>query len=95
MINIDIPLPYDLDTKKAEDTIEYIIDNIKKIDKVEKVEYRGINNFDASNIKYHIKVYCQPINKVQTRRDSLTCIYKCLEDKKIRIPFNQIDVHNK
>ena len=95
MINIDIPLPYDLNTKKAEDTIDFIVESIKKIDKVEKVEYKGINNFDNSNIKYHIKVYCSPINKVQIRRDSLTCIYKCLEERKINIPFNQIDVHQK
>ena len=95
MINIDIPLPYDLDSKKAEKTINFIVEKIKKIDKVEDVEYRGINNFDESNIKYHIKVYCPPINKVQIRRDSLTCIFKCLEEKNISIPFNQIDVHQK
>ena len=95
MVNIDIPLPYELKLKEAEKTIDYIINNIKKIDKVENVEYRGVNDFAESNIKYQIKVYCPPIDKVQIRRNSLTCILKCLEEKNIHIPFNQIDIHQK
>ena len=95
MINIDIPLPYDLSLKEAESTIKYISDEISKIEKVENVEYRGVNNFADSSIKYQIKVYCPPIDKVQTRRDSLTCILRCLEEKNINIPFTQIDIHQK
>jgi small conductance mechanosensitive channel len=95
MINIDIPLPYEVKLKEAEKTINYIVNNIEKIDKVEKVEYRGVNEFADSSIKYQIKVYCQPIDKVQTRRNSLTCILKCLEEKDIHIPFTQIDIHQK
>jgi small conductance mechanosensitive channel len=95
MINIDIPLPYDLSLKDAESTIKYITKEISKIEKVENVEYRGVNDFADSSIKYQIKVYCPPIDKVQTRRDSLTCILKCLEEKNISIPFTQIDIHQK
>ena len=95
MINIDLPLPYDLKSKKAEDTINYIVGNIKKIKNVEKVEYKGINDFSDSSIKYHIKVYTSPVKKIQIRRDALTCILKCLEEKKISIPFNQLDIHQK
>ena len=95
MINIDIPLPYDLKLKDAEVIIEYILEEIKKIKKVEKVEYRGVNEFSDSNIKYQIKVYCLPIDKTQIRRDALTCILSCLENKNIQIPFNQIDIHQK
>ncbi len=95
MINIDIPLPYDLKLSDAEDVIKYITSNINKIKTVEKVEYRGINEFADSSIKYQVKVYTLPLDKVQTRRDALTCILKCLEEKNIRIPFNQIDIHQK
>ena len=95
MINIDIPLPYDLSLKEAESTIKYITKEISKMEKVENVEYRGVNDFADSSIKYQIKVYCHPVDKVQTRRDSLTCILKCLEEKNISIPFTQIDIHQK
>lgn len=95
MINIDIPLPYELKLCDAQNAIEYIAENIKKLDKVENVEYTGVNDFADSSIKYQIKVYCSPINKVQTRRDALTCILSCLEEKDIHIPFTQIDVHQK
>ena len=95
MINIDIPLPYELKLNEAEKTIEYILDNIKKIEKVEKAEYTGVNKLDSSSINYQIKVYCQPVHKVQTRRDSLTTIVRCLEEKNISVPYTQIDIHNK
>lgn len=95
MINIDIPMPYDLKLKRAEEVINYIKDNIRKIDKVEDIEYRGVNEFDESSIKYQIKVYCPPTEKTQIRRDALTCILKCLEENGIEIPFKQIDIHQK
>ena len=95
MINIDIPLPYELNLKEAEKTIDYILDNIKKLDKIEKAEYTGVNKLDSSSINYQIKVYASPTNKIQARRDSLTTIVRCLEEKNISVPYTQIDIHNK
>ncbi|MBR2827768.1 MAG: mechanosensitive ion channel family protein, partial [Bacilli bacterium] len=95
MINIDIPLPYELKLEEAEKAIEKIIDKIKEIKTVEKVEYRGVNEFGDSCINYQIKVYSNPIDKVQTRRDSLTCILRNLEKMNITIPYQQIDIHQK
>ena len=95
MINIDIPFPYEVSLNEAEKVINYIVKEIKKIDKVEDVEYRGVNEFADSSIKYQIKVYSMPVDKIQTRRNALTCILKCLEEKDIHIPFNQLDIHQK
>ncbi|MBO4897426.1 MAG: mechanosensitive ion channel family protein [Clostridia bacterium] len=95
MINIDIPLPYDLKVSEAETAVKEITEEIKKLKKVENAEYRGINEFADSAVKYHIKVFCPPQDILQTRRDALTCIIKCLEDRNISIPFNQIDIHSK
>ena len=89
------PLPYELKLKEAEAAVKYITKEIEKIDKVESVEYRGINELADSCIRYQIKVYCPPIDKVQTRRDSLTTIVRCLEEKNIAVPYTQIDIHNK
>lgn len=95
MINIDIPLPYELKLKEAEKTIDYITKKIEKLDNVEYVEYRGVNKLADSSILYQVKVYSAPSDKVQARRDALTCIIKCLEEKDIHVPYNQIDVHQK
>ena len=95
LINIDVPLSYDLKLNEAEAAIKYIVDKIKDLNKVEKVEYRGVNQIADSSINYHIKVYCPPMDKVQIRRDSLRCILEGLEEKNIQVPYNQIDVHRK
>ncbi|MBQ9181684.1 MAG: mechanosensitive ion channel family protein [Bacilli bacterium] len=95
LINIDVPLSYDLKLNEAEAAIKYIVDKIKVINKVEKVEYRGVNQIADSSINYQIKVYCPPMDKVQIRRDSLRCILEGLEEKNIQVPYNQIDVHSK
>lgn len=95
MININIPLSYELKAKDAEATIEYVMNKIRKLEKVEKVEYKGVNSLESSCIFYQIKVYCPPIIKDQIRKDSLTCVVKGLEEKNISIPYNQLDIHQK
>ena len=95
MINIDIPLPYELKLSEAEKIIDKMIDEIKKNKKVENVEYRGVNKLDESSVNYHIKVYSSPAIKPQIRRDSLTTIIRVMEENKISVPYRQIDVHNK
>ena len=95
LINIDIPLPYELKTKDAEEVIEKILEKIRNHQGVDKAEYRGVNELGESAIKYQIKVYCEPILKVQTRRDALGYIIKTLEENNISVPYNQLDIHNK
>ena len=95
MINIDIPLPYELKKEAAEAVIGKILSEIRELKKVENAEYRGVNEFAESSVKYQIKVYCPPTEKVQIRRDALSTILRCLEEEDIHIPFNQLDVHQK
>ena len=95
VINIDIPMSYDTKLDKAEKVIGDIISKIEKHDGVDNCEYRGVNEFADSSIKYQIKVYCSPTKKVQIRRDALRYILLGLEENDMLIPFNQIDVHQK
>ena len=95
LINIDIPIGYDININVAEKVINEIIEDIKKEKKIINAEYKGISDFADSSLKYRIKVYCKPINKVQVRRDVLRKILIILTDNKINIPYNQIDVHYK
>lgn len=95
LINVDIPMPYELKVEKAESIIENVIDLVKEIKCVENVEYRGVNKLDESFINYQIKVYCQPIDKIQTNRDVLRCILVAFEKHHIQVPYKQIDIHER
>ena len=95
LINIDVPLPYELNIEGAEKVLNQMVQSIKKLNKVNNAEYRGVNNLADSSIKYQIKVYTDPTNKVQIRRDSLREILLVLEDNNIAVPYNQLDIHQK
>ena len=95
LINIDIPMPYELSIKEAEKAIDDILKDIKKIEGVDNCEYRGVNDLAESSINYQIKVYCKPILKTQIRRDSLRCVLIGLDKNGISVPYKQIDMHNK
>ena len=95
LINIDIPMPYELKVNEAEEVIMEIVTLVNSLENVEKCEYRGINDLADSSVKYQIKVYCKPIEKLQVRRDSLRCILIELEKNNISVPYNQLDVHQK
>ena len=95
LINIDIPIPYEVEVHDAEKAVLYIVDEIKKHKDVINCEYRGINDLADSAIKYQIKVYCNPVLKVQIRRDSLRYIILGLKKYNISVPYNQIDIHQK
>jgi len=94
-IYINIPLSYELSIDKAENAIDIIINEIKTNDDVKNAEYLGVNSLDDSNIKYLIKVMCDPEIKLKIRRFSLGCILRVLENEEIEVPYNQLDIHQK
>lgn len=93
LINIDIPFSYDLKVIEVEKVINKILDELNNHKKITKSEYRGINDLKDSSIMFQIKIYCSPTEKLQVRRDALNIIVKTLEDNNIKIPYNQIDIH--
>ena len=95
LININIPFPYELKVNDVEKVVSEITKDIKKEEKVDDCEYRGIQELADSSIKYQIKVYCNPTDKVQVRRDCLRIVMLKLEKNNISVPYNQIDIHQK
>lgn len=95
LLTIVVPLPYELKIDEAEKILNIIINNIKKCNNVTECTYLGLNNLSSSSLDYLIKIICEPINKLQTRRDALSTIVKELEKHNISIPYNQLDIHNK
>ena len=95
LINIDIPISYDVKLDDAEDAVKDIVETIKKHKNVINCEYRGVNDLADSSIKYQIKVYCNPLEKVQIRRDALRYVLVGLDKHSLSVPYNQIDIHQK
>ena len=94
-IYLDIPMPYEVKLAKAEACIEEIIEEIKKIDKVSEVTYKGVSNLSDSSIDYKLYIVSSPKAKLQVRRDALRIILEVMDKHKISIPYKQIDIHNK
>ena len=94
-LDIEVPISFEMSKTDAENVIQKCLDNIKENVKIDKCEYRGINNLKDSSMGYLIRIWCSPVTKPQTRRDSICQIIKTLEENNIEIPYNQIDIHTK
>ena len=95
LIYITIPMPYEVSVERAEKTVEKIISSIGKQENVEKTRYLGVNELADSSIKYLIEIKCNPLKKLQTRRDALKIALEEMAKDGIEVPYNQIDVHTK
>ena len=95
MIDIDIPLPYEVSLDQAEKVLTEIATNIKKQEGATNSEYREVSNFSESSMDYRIKVFGDPALRPQIRRDSLETIASALAKHHISIPYPQVDLHNK
>ena len=95
-VYINIPLSYELAYSKVEKVLKEIVDSIKKNDNIKDCNFLGPNNFNDSSIDYLIGL--ELVNnerKLQSRRDAIKQIILVLENNKIEIPYNQLDIHNK
>lgn len=95
LIYINIPMPYEVSLDKAEKAINEIVSNIKENNKVTSCRYIGVNELADSSINYGIEISCDSNNKLQVRRDALRIILIEMENNKIKIPYKQLDIHNK
>jgi len=94
-IYINIPMPYDIPLKKAEKIVNDIVELSKSTELIEDCEYKGVNDLGESSICYLIRATCNPIQKLQARRNILRNILTIFEKNNIQVPYNQLDVHQK
>ena len=69
--------------------------NITEDELIYSCEYKGVTDIAESSINYLIQARCNPEKKLQARRNVLRCILDGLEKNNIKVPYNQIDVHQK
>ncbi|MBQ2695486.1 mechanosensitive ion channel family protein [Candidatus Saccharibacteria bacterium] len=94
-VYIQVPLPYELDVAKAEEVMREIIKKLQHQTGITSAAYQGITQFAASSLNYQIVITCDPTNRLQIRRDTLHTIVTTLEEHKIHIPYEQLDIHTK
>ena len=92
---VNFPMPYELPVDTAEEVIQDIMEEIKQVNDVEEVTYKGVKELAESSIKYLLKIVCIPERRLQVKRDALGCILRVLEKNNINVPYNQIDIHQK
>lgn len=95
LVDIDIPLPYELSGKEAYSVLEKICDKIKTLDGVENCELKGTQDFGGSAVIYRIRFFCEPHDRPDVRRSVIKTVQDGLEEAGIHIPYQQIDVHNR
>lgn len=95
LIYINIPMPYETEVEKAETIINDIVLTIGQNNNVNECKYKGVNELADSNINYLIEINCNPIHKLQVRRDALRSILLELDKNEVKIPYKQIDIHQK
>lgn len=94
-IYLAVPFPYETKLEKAESVMKEIVEKINKHEKVTTATYQGITNLSESSLDFQISLTCDPMAKIQTRRDALHIIVETLAENKIEIPYPQLDVHTK
>ena len=92
---INVPLPYEIKLKNAEDAMDDLIKEIKKIKNVKEAEYSNVSELADSCIRYRINTKINNKYLLPIKREINRCIIEVLAKHKISIPYNQLDIHNK
>ena len=90
---INVPVNYNTDINNLEEILNSITDEIKKIKNVYNINLQGIYSFEASAIIYTIEIECAPNTNIEIKRKALRLIKEILDQNKIDIPYNKLDVH--
>ena len=93
---INIPTAYEEKTEKVEKAINEIIEEIKTWDSIseEDTKYIGITDLGDSAVYYGIRFHCPLEKSWQYKRDALRLIKTTYDKNHIKIPYQQIEVHN-
>lgn len=91
-IYLPVPLPYELKIEKADEIMKEIVKKLSKTDLITSADYQGLSKINTSSLDYQVVLTCEPMNRLQARRNALGVVVKTLEEYKISIPYTKIDV---
>lgn len=94
-ILLTIPTAYEEKYEKVEEVLKETLENAKKIYKdIREVEYLGIDKLNDSSVDYLIKITCKRETQWDIKRKILRDVKLAYDKNKIKIPYNQLEVHN-
>lgn len=93
---VDVSVAYESDLDLVEKTLSKLAKKLnKKLDYLKgEVEIMGIDSLDDSAIVYRVVVLVDSMKHVQTQRIIRREIVDAFNNASIKIPYNQIEVHN-
>ena len=94
-IYITVPLPHELKIAKADTLMAEIVKKAAKADLVTSANYLGLTTLGESSLDYRLVATCNPADRLQARRNILHQVVDTLEENKITVPYNQLDIHTK
>ncbi len=94
-VKIEVPTGYEEDCEKVEKVLKQVIEQAKKIPNVySDSKYLGIESYNDSSITYSFIIYCKQTERWDIKRRVLKIVKEFYEQENIKIPYNQIEVHN-
>lgn len=94
-IYLDAPFPLRIKPDAATSIMQEIVETIQKMPNVDSVVSQGVSNITSSSLDHHLQIVCDPINRLQVRRDCLGAIVETFAKHKVLLPYNQLDIHTK
>lgn len=92
---ISIPMPYDVETKKADKIVDNIVKKLEKEeDVIGKIDIWDFSSFEDSYIKYKINMPVKNEAQFRARRKANRTIKEEYDKAGISVPFNIIEVKN-
>lgn len=93
---IEIPIAYEVDSKDAEKMIDEVLKEIRKWPSVKPdlTAYVGVTNLADSSVNYGIRIYCSPGKIYDYKNAARKLIKNKCDEMNIKIPYNQLEVHN-
>jgi len=93
---VDVSIAYEEKEEKIEDTFNKLFMELnKKLEYATKdIELWGVNELSDSSVVYRVAVETKPMKHIVTERQLKKEIKKAFDKAHIKIPYNQIEVHN-
>lgn len=93
-VNITVPVPYDADIKKVQKILTGVIENTDNVINDENYPKSvRLEKFGDSALEFSVRCYCEYKDYWTVYYALMEGIKNTLDQNKIAIPYNQLDVH--